>query len=367
MNNMPVNLVDRPSFSVNQSVDKIKHTQNNKDFSVSLTQGESLTELNDKNDSNYLKERVDFKNLSKKIELLKDNDLVTEKLNKLQNHLFYKYSFYQNSDFDKIKRPRKINVQSLGVDVSADSALIMDLDSNYIMFSKNINNKVPVASLTKLVTILTFLDFDIDMQKKIKIEKEYIIPIGRRFIYPNDEVKIKDLVVLSLMASDNTAVNSLVKSLDISFGTFIKAMNSKVKDLKMFDTEFYDHIGLDPRSVSTARDVSILVRYLNNINIFKDSTSLKEYIFKPKNSLKKVKATNTNESLHTFINDYPYSINLSKTGFIDEAGYCVTSLVHNDIKESDIIVVVLGAKQHYSRFSDLNSLAYWGFNNFTWQ
>jgi D-alanyl-D-alanine carboxypeptidase len=217
----------------------------------------------------------------------------------------------------------------------------MDCQNDNIIFEKNADQLWPIASITKLVTALVFLDYNQGWEKIYEIKSSDKREGGRIYLFTGDKVKVKDLFYFSLVGSDNTATTGLTEK------EFVQKMNEKMQRLDLTNTKFIDPIGLNNNNVSTAKEIAKFTKIaLANKDICQASLS-KKYEFTTLAGRKKV-IYNTNELL----NKYPdKEINLigGKTGHMEAAGYCLVSKFKNNSHE--IITVVLGAASDYDRFS----------------
>ena len=260
------------------------------------------------------------------------------------------------------------NPSSLGMDIKAKSALILDNQSN-VVFAKNEDEILPIASLTKLMSNLIIWE---SLKKQISLEEQdnfsspfwselvSIIPekdkkAAQILAYPGDFAKKKDLLQANLVASANNATQSLVSLIEknLPYGQFMDLMNQKAKSLGMKNTYFYEPTGLDPRNHSTAKDLSLLVGEFYKIKVFKEIARIKHLsvpVFN-KSSTRYVYLRNTNELLDSFIPVY------GKTGYLEESGYCFAGQFR--VKGRDYTIVLLGSPTSKSRFNDIKALTWW--------
>ena len=263
------------------------------------------------------------------------------------------------------KGPRKIeNNRSLGIETTARAAVVIDKETGVALFKKNIEEKLPIASLTKLMTALVFLDSEPDWDKEIKLLKEDEEEGGIFYARAGEEVRVEDIFNMMLVGSVNNAAMALARSTEMSQEDFVKKMNEKAQALKLKDTFFADPVGLEPTNVSTSYDVAILLsRALENDKI-RETVVKKRYVFSPQNIKKTYYVKNTDELLWGFLNEKPYQIIGGKTGYLDEAKYCLAIEVENGGHK--IIVVVLGSNEIKDRFQEVKGLAAWTFENYNW-
>ncbi|MCK4745145.1 D-alanyl-D-alanine carboxypeptidase, partial [Candidatus Parcubacteria bacterium] len=161
-----------------------------------------------------------------------------------------------NQNADIFFAPIKKNSEIVGVAVSAKSVLAIDKKSGKILFSKNQDRILPIASITKLMSVLVLLDKNLDLEKEVKIHKEDKRIGGRIYLGYGEVATVENLLNLALVASDNQAIIALVRSAGFSEQEFIKSINEKADEIGMLKTEFFDPTGLDLRNVSTVKDLA---------------------------------------------------------------------------------------------------------------
>lgn len=235
--------------------------------------------------------------------------------------------------------------------VDAKSAIAVWEDSNETIFSQDINKQLPLASLTKIVAVKVFLDTKTSLDKVVtykyadeKYNYEYCEPweSARLKVKDGETMTVRDLLYSTLVGSANNAIESLVRSSGLSRPDFIAKMNSTVKAWGAKNTKFVEPSGLSPDNVSSASDYVIITKEaLKDINLQKIDTT-KTYSFKTINT----KISHTLKNTSKLMQTSDYSITASKTGFLNEAGYCLMSRVK--IGARNLIVVVFGAKSSLS-------------------
>ncbi len=241
-------------------------------------------------------------------------------------------------------------------EISAKSAVIVDLRNGSLVFEKNPDEVWPIASISKMMSALVLMeDLNLDLEKYYIIKESDKRSGGRQYLFTGDEVKVSDLLALSLIPSENTSVIAMISSLDLSEEDFVVKMNDKAKSLGLKNTVFFDPTGLDSRNVSTAKEVAVFLQKALAIKEIQDLAKNYNYKFSTKQgSVRKV--VSTNELLeYTFSDGYNVKILGGKTGFNDRAGYCFgTKFVINNNQE--YISVVLNASTLKNRFSDTRRL-----------
>lgn len=246
--------------------------------------------------------------------------------------------------------------------ITAKSALLMDYNSGTIVYQKNADAKLPIASMVKLMTIyLTFKNIEdgsLKLSQKIKTTENAAGMGGSQvFIDPYVEYSVEDLLKSVIMASANDASVALAEAISGSESCFVDLMNKTAKSLKMDNTLYANATGLpSPEQYSTAKDCAII---LKNVLSFKDyhkySNVWMDEIVHP--SGRKTELVNTNKLIRYFD-----GCDGGKTGSTSEAGYCLTaSAQRNNMR---LISVIIGSKTGKDRFKESTELLNYGFANY---
>jgi serine-type D-Ala-D-Ala endopeptidase (penicillin-binding protein 7) len=286
-------------------------------------------------------------------------------LNPLGNVYFADKPFFNISE-TKAEAPERINVENIGVEVDADKFVAIDVHSGKLLLQKDSNVKNPIASITKLMTAMVILEQEPDWQMVVEMRQADETYGAQPHIYRGEEVLFIDLWKSALVASDNNSIMSMVRALGFTRDEFILLMNQKAKELGMFNTEFADPTGLNENNLSTALDVAKLVHSSMQKNEIKESVLQGRYKFDILNNKKKRTIYNTDILLSSFLNSKKYGYELigGKTGFLPEAGYCLS--VEVEYEDHPIVVVVLGSSTIEQRFHDVKVIADWVYSNYAW-
>ena len=251
--------------------------------------------------------------------------------------------------------------ESLGVTTTATVAAVFDVQSEAPLFEKEADKVVPIASITKLMTALVFLENNPGLDKSANVTASDNTLIGAKLRVPNGEaVKVIDLFFTSLTGSANNATQALVHSTGLSGEEFVVKMNAKAKELGMQNTHFVEPTGLSEENVSTANDLFILAKAaFTNQWISQATTKTNhELVTVTNNEYHNVKSQND-------ILDSYLDVQGSKTGFTYEAGYCLITQVKGE-QGQQVIAVVLGSESENSRFLETKALSQWAFENYQW-
>ena len=237
----------------------------------------------------------------------------------------------------------------------ARSAIIIDPATGAILYEKNAEATVPIASITKLMTVMVFLEGKPDLDRMADVTGEDLKGAGHTRLRNHEHVALGDLLHMALMCSDNAATRVLVRESSLAPEDFLARMNQKALELGLTHTRYVEFTGLDERNVSTASDVARLLRVAANQPMIHGITTTRSYQFsstRPYGSRsipRRHMVANTNRLLYG-----RYEILGGKTGFIQEAGYCLATWLRADGRE--MIAVVLGAPTNATRFADVMRL-----------
>ena len=237
--------------------------------------------------------------------------------------------------------------------VYARNAVVIDPATDRVLFEKKSEQTVPIASITKLMTALVFLEQQPDLRRAVEVTREEIRGGGHTQLWNRERVALYDLLHMSLMNSDNVATRVLARESGLDRAAFVLRMNEKARELGLANTRFAETTGLDNRNVSTAVDVAKLLQAAADHYLIREVTTTPDYVFlgqypgRTRTIARTHQIVNTNRLLRS--NRYEFSC--SKTGFISQSGYCVATWVRD--RGRDLIAVVLGAPTNATRFADV--------------
>ncbi len=258
--------------------------------------------------------------------------------------------------------PVKRKEGSLGIDIAATSAIVIDADSGAVLFEKNADAVLPVASLTKLITAMTFLDSKPDFSKAVGIELSDDPMLGKTVLPTNERFTTQEVFDALLIGSVNESANALART---TLGTdeFVKKMNEKAQGLGLKHMHFTDPSGEGSRNVGTAREVA---QALKSAAAYPEVTGAMKRGSVTLHGVKKPYQINTtNLLLASDLNKGAFKILAAKTGTLPEAGYCYALMTQGKDGQR-VIVVLLGGETHFGRFQDVKALTYWAFDTFEW-
>lgn len=233
------------------------------------------------------------------------------------------------------------------VETTPAAYAMWDLDEGRMLADKNVDTIRSMASITKLMTVVVALERGLDLDERVEVTGyEHSSHIKRGMT-----VTRRELINLSLVASDNLAANTLSETSGIDKHGFITLMNLKAHTLGMADTKYSDPVGLSPFNVSTVYDIKILTEYLYRYPVFADNAkqpTIQVTAYKNKRPVK-VTARNTNMFAGKL------DIQAAKTGFTNAAGRCLTMLFTGRDNHR-YLLVVMGAVSSEQRHRTVASL-----------
>lgn len=243
---------------------------------------------------------------------------------------------------------------------TAAAAVVFDSRSGSYLYSHNGALARPIASLTKLVTALTWLDLESDREKTCAVEAADQREGSRVYLVPGDRPSVQDLLYFSLVGSANTETVALARSTGLGADEFAGLMNSKIRELGLAGS-FSEPTGLSAANTMTAEGLAQVVNLAMDKDLVKQAVTAEEYVWtRPDGRSIKV---NTTDILLREADDSLELIG-GKTGYTPEAGYCFAGKFVSEGRQ--VVVVVLGARDHYERFTEAKRLARWAFESYQW-
>lgn len=248
--------------------------------------------------------------------------------------------------------------------IATKAGVVIDSKTGEALWSKNATSTMPIASLTKLVSAYVFLEtkpaFSQVVSYSVQDENyNYAFAskweVARLRVSDGETMTIKDLFYSALVGSANNAVESLVRVSGMTRDDFIKRMNQVVLDWGASSTHFIEPTGLSPENVSSAKDYAIISNKTLSHPIIEDASKVKSYKFTTINK----KIPHTIKNSNQLVAYSSLKVSGSKTGYLDEAGYCLLTRAE-DRRGKSVIVVTLGSPNRSTSFSETESLARYG-------
>lgn len=240
-------------------------------------------------------------------------------------------------------------------ELAAGSALLIDLNTGKELYSSNPDLRLPIASVTKLMTAMVTLDAKLPLDEVLPVNirdtKEMQGVFSR--VRVGSELSRRDMLHLALMSSENRAAASLAHHYPGGQAAFIKAMNAKAKALGMTHSRFVEPTGLSEENVSTARDLALMVKAARQYPLIHEFTTDSETTM----AFRKPNYTLGFRNTNALVRKADWNIYLSKTGFTNAAGRCL--VMATTMANRPVAFVVLGAFGKYTHMADANRLKRW--------
>ena len=234
------------------------------------------------------------------------------------------------------------------------SAIVLDSRGNLI-YGKDIDTVRPIASITKLMTAMIILDAGLDLEEDIVIanqDRDFIRMTGSR-LSVGATLQRRELLLLALMSSENRAAAALGRTYPGGLERFVAAMNNKAANLGMYSSQFADPAGLNADNVSTASDLARMLAAAEGYPMITDATTTLHRDVQPYASRGPLTFNNTNRLLK----NANWKIELSKTGYINEAGRCL--VMSTNIDGEAVSIVLLNSFGKLTPYGDSNRLRKW--------
>lgn len=249
-----------------------------------------------------------------------------------------------------------LSVQAAGPEIHSGAALIIDHEGNRL-FERNPTEVRPIASITKLMTAMVVLDAEIPLDDRITIteaDRDRLRWSRSRLRIGEARLTRQDLLRTALISSDNRAAAALGRT-TFAGGTpaFVEAMNEKARSLAMRDTSFADASGLDAGNQSTAEDLVRLINAAARYPVIREITSTGETEVSPHAGRGPLPYRNTNP----LTRDERWTVELSKTGYLNEAGRCL--VMQAVIEDRRVYAIFLNAQGKLTPIGDANRLRQW--------
>ena len=239
------------------------------------------------------------------------------------------------------------------LELKSGVALILDQDTDEVLFSKNSQTVLPIASLTKLMTAVIVTEARLPMDEAITITDDDIDTEkgSRSRLRVGTTLPRGDMLHLALMSSENRAAHALGRTYPGGLPLFVAHMNEKANALGMHDTHYVEPTGLSSRNQSSARDLATLVKVAHQVPIIRELSTSPEYMVEVGN--RPVQFRNTNG----LVKSPEWDIGLQKTGYISEAGRCL--VMQAKLAGRHLIMVFLDSAGKYSRIGDAERVRRW--------
>lgn len=239
--------------------------------------------------------------------------------------------------------------------VQSSAVLVVNEQSGEVIYEKNADSQVPIASITKLMTAMVTLDARLPMNELITISDEDVDTLKHTSsrLTVGTSLTRAEVLLLALMSSENRAAAALSRTYPGGRDAFVRKMNEKAQQLGMRGSRFYDSTGLTPSNVSTPRDLVQMVKAAHHYAEIHQFSTSSEYRFISNRNGREMIYRNTNP----LVKSDDWDIGLSKTGFINEAGHCI--VLQATIEGTPVVMILMDSQGSYTRIGDANRVKKW--------
>jgi D-alanyl-D-alanine endopeptidase (penicillin-binding protein 7) len=239
------------------------------------------------------------------------------------------------------------------LELKSSVALVVDQDTQQVLFSKNPQAVLPIASITKLMTALVVTEAGLSLDEMLTISQDDVDTEkgSRSRLTVGTQLTRGEMLLLALMSSENRAAHALGRHYPGGMEAFVGAMNAKAQLLGMTDTRYVEPTGLSSKNRASANDLARLVDAAYSHPIIRElSTSVEAQVDVGKRQLQ-FRSTNG------LIRNPQWEIGLQKTGYISEAGRCL--VMQAELAGRKLIMVLLDSAGKYSRIGDAERIRKW--------
>jgi D-alanyl-D-alanine endopeptidase (penicillin-binding protein 7) len=246
-----------------------------------------------------------------------------------------------------------INLASPGLQSAA--VMVLNQQTGEVIYERNADQAVPIASITKLMTAMVVLDAKLPLNELISITSEDIDSLKNTSsrLSVGTTLTRGEMLLLALMSSENRAASALSHYYPGGRSNFLRKMNEKAMQLGMNSAHFYDSTGLNPRNIATSRDLALMVKAAQRYPEIHQFSTASEYSFVSNLTGNVMAYRNTNP----LVKDPNWNIGVSKTGFINEAGRCI--VMQAMINNMPVVMVLMDSNGKQARIGDVQRVRRW--------
>jgi D-alanyl-D-alanine endopeptidase (penicillin-binding protein 7) len=239
--------------------------------------------------------------------------------------------------------------------LASQNVLVLDASANTPIYTKAADEVTPIASLTKLMTAIVTLESKLPMDEQLTVEMDDFdfLKGSSSKLRLGATLSRREMLRLALMASENRAASALGRHYPGGLPAFVAAMNAKARYFGMFNTHYADSTGLSAQNVSTASDLALLVSAAAKYPQIREYSTTASHSVEVASTGQVIGFHNTNG----LVKNSDWDIQLSKTGFIREAGKCLVMMA--TISSKPVVIVLLDSLGRYTRISDAMQVKRW--------
>ena len=232
-------------------------------------------------------------------------------------------------------------------------ALVMDQDTDEVLFSKNSQAILPIASITKLMTAVVVTDAALPLDEVLTVTQDDVDTEkgSRSRLSVGAQLTREEMLHLALMSSENRAAHALGRNYPGGLAVFVSAMNAKARSLGMTDTRYVEPTGLSSLNQSSAHDLATLVKLAHTHPLIRELSTSPQFLVDV--GSRKLQFHNTNR----LVSNPTWDIGLQKTGYITEAGRCL--VMQASLAGRKLIMVFLDSSGLNTRLADAERVRRW--------
>lgn len=259
--------------------------------------------------------------------------------------------------------PKKRSHRSVGIETGSRSVFVADVATGEVLYAKRPHDVLPIASLTKLMTAMVFLDGRPNLDERITFRESDFDGESKAVFVPGETVTKSEALQALLIGSVNAAGSALART-SLGDEQIVKVMNEKARALRLASPVFTEPTGVDPANRANAADVAAM------LTLAMTYPEIREAMAKPSVNIrggsgKEYLIKSTNLLLSSFLNKDRFKIVGAKTGSLPQAGFCMAQ-VTRDQAGHEVVVVNMASQNHFSRFQEIKALTAWAFETFEW-
>jgi len=237
------------------------------------------------------------------------------------------------------------------LNLKSNAAIVVDQQSQAVVFEKNAEVILPIASITKLMTAMTVLDSNLNLDETLRINEEDASIYKKSRLATGTELTRREALLLALMSSENRAAYTLGRNYPGGINAFMVALNRKAREIGMSHSSFEDPTGLTSKNVSSPEDLALMVHAASQYPMIREFSTTQEYSKFISNRMQEFISSNR------LVRSGNMLIGLQKTGYISEAGRCL--VMQAFINNKPYIMVFLDSEGSQSRFADAVRVKQW--------
>ncbi|CAH1747255.1 Murein-DD-endopeptidase [Thauera humireducens] len=238
-------------------------------------------------------------------------------------------------------------------ELGSSAFYVVNPASGEVLLERNATSVVPIASITKLMTAMVVLDAGQSLSEPLTISNGDIDTLkgtGSRLAIGTTLTR-EEMLHLALMSSENRAASALARHYPGGEQAFIEAMNVKARLLGLWNTRFHDSTGLNPANVSSPRDLAKMVSASASYPLIREFSTAQERYVDVRGRMTRFGNTNG------LVKSPEWSISVSKTGYISEAGRCL--VMQTWLHQQPVVMVLMDSTGRYTRTADAKRVRKW--------